>query len=219
MKNRFLIALVLLVLFSTYSSKEIFKSKLIFKVQEILVENNKYIETNEIKKELSFLFNSNLFLLKNKDISENLKDDTFIESFEIKRIYPNKLKIKIYEKKPIAILQNKKKKYYFTNKNELVTYRNLVEFQNLPVVFGDRDNFKNFYNNLKKIRYPVNSIKSLYYFESQRWDLLTKKNKLVKLPNKNYMKSLVNFLSIKDRDNFAKYKTFDYRINDQLILK
>ena len=219
MKNRFLIALVLLVLFSTYSSKEIFKSKLIFKVQEILVENNKYIETNEIKKELSFLLNSNLFLLKNKDISENLKDDTFIESFEIKRIYPNKLKIKIYEKKPIAILQNKKKKYYFTNKNELVTYRNLVEFQNLPVVFGDRDNFKNFYNNLKKIRYPVNSIKSLYYFESQRWDLLTKKNKLVKLPNKNYIKSLVNFLSIKDRDNFAKYKTFDYRINDQLILK
>ena len=219
MKNRFLIALVLLVLFSTYSSKEIFKSKLIFKVTEILVENNKYIETNEIKKELSFLLNSNLFLLKNKDISENLKDDTFIESFEIKRIYPNKLKIKIYEKKPIAILQNKKKKYYFTNKNELVTYRNLVEFQNLPVVFGDRDNFKNFYNNLKKIRYPVNSIKSLYYFESQRWDLLTKKNKLVKLPNKNYMKSLVNFLSIKDRDNFAKYKTFDYRINDQLILK
>jgi len=219
MKNRFLIALVLLVLLSTYSSKEIFKSKLIFKVQEILVENNKYIETNEIKKELSFLLNSNLFLLKNKDISENLKDDTFIESFEIKRIYPNKLKIKIYEKKPIAILQNKKKKYYFTNKNELVTYRNLVEFQNLPVVFGDRDNFKNFYNNLKKIRYPVNSIKSLYYFESQRWDLLTKKNKLVKLPNKNYMKSLVNFLSIKDRDNFAKYKTFDYRINDQLILK
>ena len=109
MKNRFLIALVLLVLFSTYSSKEIFKSKLIFKVQEILVENNKYIETNEIKKELSFLLNSNLFLLKNKDISENLKDDTFIESFEIKRIYPNKLKIKIYEKKPIAILQNKKK--------------------------------------------------------------------------------------------------------------
>lgn len=219
MKNRFLIALVLLVLLSTYSSKEIFKSKLIFKVQEILVENNKYIETNEIKKELSFLFNSNLFLLKNKDISENLKDDTFIESFEIKRIYPNKLKIKIYEKEPIAILQNKKKKYYFTNKGELITYRSLVEFQNLPVVFGDRDNFKNFYNNLKKIRYPVNSIKSLYYFESQRWDLLTKKNKLVKLPNKNYMKSLVNFLSIKDRDNFAKYKTFDYRINDQLILK
>ena len=48
---------------------------------------------------------------------------------------------------------------------------------------------------------------------------VNKKNKLVKLPNKNYMKSLVNFLSIKDRDNFAKYKTFDYRINDQLILK
>ena len=33
---------------------------------------------------------------------------SFIDSFNIKKIYPNTLKIEIFEKKPIAILINKK---------------------------------------------------------------------------------------------------------------
>ena len=32
----------------------------------------------------------------------------FVESFKIKKIFPNTIKIEIYEKKPIAILQKKK---------------------------------------------------------------------------------------------------------------
>ena len=34
----------------------------------------------------------------------------FVESFKIKKIFPNTIKIEIYEKKPIAILQKKRKK-------------------------------------------------------------------------------------------------------------
>ena len=43
--------------------------------------------------------------------------------------------------------------------------------------------------------------------------------KILKLPEKNYKKSLTNFMSIKDKTNFEKYKIFDYRLNNQLILK
>ena len=42
---------------------------------------------------------------------KNIKEKSFIESFEIKKIYPNKLKIKIFEKKPIAIYNIKKKNF------------------------------------------------------------------------------------------------------------
>ena len=89
----------------------------------------------------------------------------------------------------------------------------------MPLVFGDRDNFKIFYNNLKKINFPINDIKELYLFESRRWDLVTKRNQLVKLPINDYLKSLKNFLQLKDQENFRKYQTFDYRISEQLILK
>ena len=46
-----------------------------------------------------------------------------------------------------------------------------------------------------------------------------KKNQLIKLPTNDYLKSLENFLVLKDQVNFDKYRTFDYRISDQLILK
>ena len=89
----------------------------------------------------------------------------------------------------------------------------------LPIVFGDEKSFSNFYFNLKNINFPFEEIKTFYLFESKRWDLLTTKNQLIKLPIENYDKSLVNFMTLKDKINFTEYKIFDYRIKDQLILK
>ena len=43
--------------------------------------------------------------------------------------------------------------------------------------------------------------------------------KILKLPEKNYKKSLINFMNIKENTNFEKYKIFDYRLNNQLILR
>ena len=43
--------------------------------------------------------------------------------------------------------------------------------------------------------------------------------KILKLPKKDYTEDLINFMSIKDKTNFEKYKIFDYRLKDQLILK
>ena len=120
----------------------------------------------------------------------------------------------VLDYKNVALL-----KKYITDNNQLISYFYSNKFEYLPLVFGDRDNFKIFYNNLKKINFPINDIKELYLFESRRWDLVTKRNQLVKLPINDYLKSLKNFLQLKDQENFRKYQTFDYRISEQLILK
>ena len=177
------------------------------------------LKKKEIKEEFSFLYNQNIFLLNDKTIAQNLSKRSFIESFKIKKIYPDKIKIVVFEKQPIAILQNKKEKHYYTNKNEIIEFLNLREFKNLPIVFSDKKNFKIFYNDLKKIEFPLNIIKSLQFFKSQRWDIVTRKDQTIKLPTSEYKKSLSNFLEIKNKDNFKRYKIFDYRIKDQLILK
>ena len=219
MKKRFLIGLLLLLLLSTYSSKNSIDNQYKLNIKEIVVENNNILKKKEVKEEFSFLYNQNIFLLNDKTIAQNLSKKSFIESFKIKKIYPDKIKIIVFEKQPIAILQNKKEKYYYTNKNEIIEFSNLREFQNLPIVFSDKENFKIFYIDLKKIEFPLDIIKSLQFFKSQRWDIITRKNQTVKLPTSEYKKSLINFLEIKNKDNFKRYKIFDYRIKDQLILK
>ena len=70
-----------------------------------------------------------------------------------------------------------------------------------------------------KIGFPIYKIKSFYYFDVGRWDILFKDKKVIKLPVKNFDISLSNFMDIYERINFEKYKIFDYRVEDQLILK
>ena len=219
MKKRLIIGLLLLFLLSTYNIKfnKTFFSNL--QIKKITIENNKIIKDKEIKEKLSFLYETNFFFLRTKKIEKKLREIQFIESYQIKKIYPNNLIIKITEKKPIAIIQKSKQKKYFTVRGDLIDFRKIKIFEDLPNVFGDEKSFSTFYVNLKNINFPFKEIKTFYLFESKRWDLLTLKNQLIKLPINNYNKSLLNFISLKDQTNFEKYKIFDYRIKDQLILK
>ena len=165
------------------------------------------------------MYNTNIFFLNTFKIQKKLKEIDFIESFELKKIYPNKIKIKIFEKKPIAVLQVRKKKFYISEKMDLIEYIKLDIYKDLPIVFGNQDQFKFLYTNLKKINFPLDLIKKYYLYESKRWDLETEEKKIIKLPTENYIKSLENFLNLSQDNNFEKYEIFDYRINNQLILK
>ena len=219
MNKRLIIGISLLFLFSTYNIKvnKTFFSNL--QIKKITIENNKIIKEEEIKEKLSFLYETNFFFLKTKNIEKKLKEIQFIESYQIKKIYPNNLRIKIIEKKPIAIIQRMKQKKYFTDRGDLIDFRDIKKFKDLPIVFGDEKSFSTFYLNLKNINFPIEEIEKFYLFKSKRWDLLTLKNQLIKLPVKDYNKSLLNFISLKDQAIFEKYKIFDYRIKNQLILK
>ena len=219
MKKRILFALVLLLLLSSYNIQKNINFNSRLNIEKIYFENNKFINEKTLKNKLSFLFETNLFFLKKKDIELKLKELDIIESFEIKKIYPNKIRIKVYENLPIAIIQNKEEKKFYTNNGKTINFFELEEFGNLPIVYGDRRSFTDFYKVLKKINYPFNEIEKFYLFESKRWDIVTKDKQTIKLPIKNYEISLKNFIDLKDQINFRKYKIFDYRINNQIILK
>ena len=219
MKKRFLVAMSLLFLLTTYKTKNNNNIFLKLQIEDVIIENNKIVSKEEIQKNISFVYDTNIFLITSKTIEENLKKIEFIESFKIKKIYPNELKIKIFEKKPIAIIQNKQEKKYYTSSGSVINYKKLKEYEALPIVFGDEKNFNIIYNDLKIINFPINEIKKFYLFESKRWDLVTNKNQTIKLPVNNYAQSLENFLNIKEEANLKKFKIFDYRIKNQLILK
>ena len=219
MKNRFILGIVLLVLFSTFiSQKKISIKKL--KIQNIVIENNKIIEKQEIINDISFLYNKNLIFLNPNELNRKIKKKSFIKKLQIKKIYPNKLVIKVFEKEPIAILiDNNKKKFYLGKKIDLIEYKKISKYENLPVVKGNKKNFKILYNNLTKVNFPLMNVSNFNYLKTNRWDIQMKDKKIIKLPSKNYTRVLKNFMTIRKKTNFDKYMIFDYRLNNQLILK
>jgi len=218
MKKRAVAAIILLILFSTITSK---KKILIsqFNLEEIQIENNFVLKEKDIKDLLTPLYEKNLILLSYSEIEKALMQNSFIGSFKVKKVYPKTLKIKIFENKPIAIVLYNKKKFYLTEKIELIELIELQKYKNLPYIIGDPKNFKNLFEILNHLNFPLNSVKKFILYESNRWDIEMKSNIIIKLPSKEYKIRLKKFLDIKDKNEFKKYKIFDFRIKNQLILK
>ena len=210
MRNKPIFGFALFILLSTFISQNKFTINK-FKIQEIKIENNKIF---------SFLYSKNIIFLNSLELKKNINKNSFIEKIEIKRIFPDKLVIKVFEKEPVAILLNKyQKKYYLGKKTDLIEFRKILKYENLPIVKGDPKDFKKLFNNLIKINFPTDQIQSYQHFKVNRWNIQMINGKILKLPEKNYIESLTNFISIKDKSNFEKYKIFDYRLNNQLVLK
>jgi len=218
MKNRFIIGATLIILLTTFISEKNFTIKNLT-INEIRFENNKIVSNEELIKDLSFLYNKNIIFLNTLEIKKKLNKNSFIESLQVKKVYPNKLVIKIFEKQPIAIIFHENKKFFLGKKFELIKYKKIFKYENLAVINGDEKSFKKLFINLKKTKFPSDLVKKYELQKAGRWNIELIDGRLIKLPINNYKKSLKNFLKIKADRNFEKYKIFDYRLNDQLILK
>ena len=124
MKKRLVIALSLLILLTTFNSKQRFVT-FQFDLKTIEIENNFLLKDKDIKNLLTSFYNKNLIFLDNNEVKKALMQNRIIESFNIKKKYPSTLKVKIFEKKPIAVLFNKKNKFYLSEKIDLIEFKKL----------------------------------------------------------------------------------------------
>ena len=220
-KNATVLSLCLLiVMLTTFNPNNLNLGFQFFKIKQIEVKNLKFLEKKKIENQFfNELVGSSLFILDEIKVQKILNDNDFISYLEFKKIFPSRLQIIINEKEAIAILNDKREKYYLTKDGEKIKYFENKDLGKLPNIFGKQKNFLKIYSILKKINFPISKIKSFYYFELGRWDILLKNKVVIKLPVKNFDISLKNFIDIYQNINFEKYTIFDYRIKDQLILK
>ena len=189
-----------------------------FPIKKIEVSTGKNISKKEITKELSILYETNLMDLNIEKINSLLISYELIENASLKKVYPDKIIIEIKEREIIAIVNKNKDKFFISRDNKLLKFNNDIVNDKLPNVFGDYKKFVKFYEDLGFLNFNLNNIKAYYYFEVDRWDILTKNKKLIKLPTLDYEKSITNYLNL-DNNLIKNHSVFDYRIKDQLILK
>lgn len=183
MRKRPVIVITIFLLLSTITSQIKIKFPN-FNIKKIYVENNFLLEENELKKLLIPIYNQNLLFLGNRKIQNLLMQNEFIESFNVRKKYPDTLIVKIFEKKLIAILVYKKNRFYLSDKLKLVKFTKIQEYEDLPYVFGDQEKFRLFYKSLKKIDFPLSIVAKYTLYESNRWDIETIDKEIIKLPQK-----------------------------------
>ena len=172
-------------------------------------------------KKLNNIKGKNLLFLNRKNFQNLLDDIDFVETFEIKKIYPNKVRVEVIELEPIGVYINEQGKRYLLLKNNRLIKNYENSFTNLPEVNGEGaiENFSNFYKTIENSKFNLNLVKKYNYYATRRWDVLLNDNKLIKLPPENYNESLEKFAEIYEKSEFNKFKIFDFRIKNELIMR
>ena len=220
-KGKLFFYLILFILLST----QITKNQNIIKhstttVNYIEVTGMSYENNLKISESLNSLLFQNIFFINKSDFNNILKDNNLIESFYIKKFYPNEIRINIKQADLLAITNQNGKKFYIGSNGKLISIDKIKNFnKKLPFVFS-KSNYSEFVK-LKKIidksKFQFEEIESFYYFPSGRWDFKTNKGMLIKLPKKNILESLQFADLIKTNVQFKNNKIIDLRISDRII--
>ena len=218
-KNKIIIYLLFLFILSTTSAKLINdQSKLSSSISKINITGVAERKNFEILNNLNNFLYKSIFIISKDEIRRILEKHNIIQEFSVKKIYPSTLNVEIKTTKFIARVSNNVQ-YLVGANGKLIEDKNNNEL--LPYIFGEFNSldFLSFKQNIEKSIFSFSNLKTLYFFPSGRWDILTDKGILIKLPQEHIVASLNLSKKLIDNDNFKDYKFIDLRVKNHLVAK
>ena len=190
----------------------------IFKIRNIEISGLTNLENSELKKKIKNLNLNNIFLLNKYELSQIIDTNNLVQNYEVIKIYPSSINIKIIKTKLLAKLNKDGKILYIGSNGKLSEY-NFSKLR-LPFIFGNPNN-NDFLNLKKKIaesKFSYEEFENFYFFPSGRWDLQLKNDILIKLPENKINDSLDYAFDFMKNNNIDDFSVIDLRIKNQIIL-
>ena len=218
-KNKIIIYFIFLIILSSVTNKSLEnQDSFLIKIKKINVSGLSNNNNLKIKKELSELLYKNIFLINKENIKKKIVQYNLVEEYNIKKIYPNQIDIKIKQTKFIAKI--KKNNYFLIGSNgKLISneYTNEV----LPFFFGrfNSERFLRFKEIVNNSEFKFKNFKSIFFYSSNRWDVQTNDDVLIKLPEKNLLKALKVAHKIINNIKFEDRRVIDLRISNHIIMQ
>ena len=172
----------------------------------------------KIKEKLKYLKNSNIFQVNKSKVENEIKKLNFIENFSVKKLYPKNIILNLNQTEFLAITIKENKKYIIGSNGKLISHELFSNYKNLPMIFGDFEinDFLDFKNKIDKSRFKFNEIENFFFFPSKRWDIQTRNNTIIRLPNNNIELALKRAKKIIESKKINN-KTIDLRVTKQII--
>jgi len=218
-KNKVAIYIIFLLILSTNSGKFLEKQKRYsLKIYNIKVHGLTVDKNLEIQNDLSGIFYQNIFFLGKKKINKIINKHNIIEEYKIKKIYPSTLNIEIKPTKFVAKISTSNNIIVGSN-GKLISGEKSEKI--LPYFFGEFNSkkFVKFKSNIEQSKFNFDEFKMVYFFPSNRWDILTIDDFLIKLPENNVPRSLNKAYKIITSAQFKDKSIIDLRVKDRLIVK
>ena len=213
-KYIFFYLIIFLILSSIHNSN--FKSNNFFSIKKIDVVGLNKSNNLLLENKLVDFIGYNIFTLE-KESFKFINSINFIKNYNIKKIYPNQLKVYLEPAKAISVVKYLNKLIVLGDNGKIIDLENLPK--NVPKVTGTND-IKKVFQTLKMIdesNFDIENVKNIEFFPSDRIDVEFKNKKKIRFPI-NYTIDSLNFaLRILDDDEYSKSKVLDLRIPNRVI--
>ena len=217
-KKKILIYLLFLFILSTTSGKFVENQNSYFsRIIQINIQGLSIVDNKKIYDELNNLLYKNILLVDKKNIQKIISKHNIIEEYSVKKIYPSIINIDIKPTKFVARLSSTDQLVGANGK----LIENKDNNETLPYIFGEYNSqdFLKLKKNILLSKFTFTKFKILYFFPSNRWDILTFDNILIKLPQDNVYESLNLAYKIIGSNDFKNKSLIDLRVTNHLIIK
>jgi len=209
-----------LFLFAILASVNNFKyiNLQLFKIDLINISGLNHTDNSNLYEKITNYKKKNIFFIDNLEISKNINSNNLVEKFWVFKEYPSTININLIKTNFLGITKFNNIDYLIGSNGKLIKKRN-NQVIDLPFIFGsvDANDFLILKEILDKSNFDASKIENFYYFNSNRWDIKTKKGLVIRLPSEVNVNLLNTVNQIIEDENFKNIKTLDFRQTNQII--
>ena len=213
-KYIFFYLIIFLIFSSTHNLN--FKYNNFFIVKKIEVVGLDERDNLLLEKKLKDLIGSNIFTI-NKESFKFIKSENLINRYNIKKIYPNHIKVYIESAVAISVIKYLNELVILGNNGKIIDLESLPS--NVPEVNGTND-IKKVFETIKiinKSNFNIRNIKKIIFFPSDRIDIILKNKKKIRFPIDLTIDYLNLSLRLIEDKLFNASKIIDLRVPNKVI--
>ena len=213
-KYIFFYLIIFLILSSIHNSN--FKNNNFFNIKKIEVVGLDKTDNLLLEKKLKDLLGSNIFTIS-KESFKLIKSENLINKYNIKKIYPNHIKVYLESAVAISVIKYFNELVILGNNGKIIDLKSLP--LNVPEVNGTND-IKKVFKTIKiieKSNFDIRNIKKIVFFPSDRIDVILQNKKKIRFPTNLTIDNLNLSLRLIEDKIFDASKIIDLRIPNKII--
>ncbi len=213
-KYIFFYLIILIILSSIHNLN--FKYNNFFTIKKVEVVGLNKTDNSFLENKLAGLVGSNIFVLNNNSF-ELFNSENLIKNYNVKKIYPNKVKVYLESAVAISVIKNSNELVILGNNEKIIDLKTLPK--NIPEVTGTSDMKKVFQTIeiFNKSDLDIKNIKKINFFPSKRIDIELENKKKIRFPI-NFTIDDLNFgFRVINDEKFNQSRIIDLRVPNKVI--
>ena len=195
-----------------------------FRIKNIEIIGTQNLSDNYLKNIINKHNEVNIFNINLPTIYKKIIENSWVKEGYVERILPDTIKIKILEKKPIAIWQNKNGNKLVSSNGEIISNANINTFKSsFPIIKGHKakENISILLKVLNTNKKLATNIWSLSFINQRRWDLHFNQGLTVRLPSKDVFVAWKKIVKLQQSYNILNLRLteIDLRNPEQILGK